>query len=111
MSREDFEAHLRLECEDADLSQHENGDYRDERIQLLFIGWRMQEKVRNRELYSGRIRKFFADNPDEELTYDDFKVKFELTDLAARTVVGRLAHQEGFLERVDVVRRRDRGMQ
>lgn len=109
-SMEAFEEAVMAEFSDADLVRLESGAYRDLRVRCLWTGWQMQHKVRNRELYSGRIRKFFEENPDEELTYDQFKTKFELTDGGARMVVHRLVYQEGFLERVDVVRRRDKGL-
>lgn len=44
----------------------------------------------NRAGPTNAIRKFFDDNPDEELSIEDVKVKFRLETFHARKVIGRL---------------------
>ena len=51
----------------------------------------------------GRIRAFFAANPDEELTYSDIMAKFGLTHVESRKAV-KLLRDRKQLETVHVIR-------
>ncbi len=46
---------------------------------------------------AGRIREFFKNNPDEELTKEDVEVKFGLTQRQAGSALDNL-RDAGFLE-------------
>ena len=54
------------------------------------------------------LRKFFADNPDEELTYPMLMAKFDCTYDAAHNAVKVLA-RHGEIESVHVIRTRAKG--
>ena len=56
-----------------------------------------------------RVRQFFADNPDEELTLDDMAAKFDASLVSCRSAVKDLV-REGGIESVHVVRARSKGM-
>lgn len=56
-----------------------------------------------------RVRKFFEDNPDEELSYKAIMAKFGCTMWTARKCVYELA-EAGYLESVHVIRRRVKGI-
>jgi len=49
------------------------------------------------------VRRFFKDNPGEELTYDDMRVKFDLSDRELYRLA-REMRKEGLVEVVHVVR-------
>ncbi len=51
----------------------------------------------------GRIRQFFLDNPDEELTYHDMAVKLEIPLSRVYTLV-RVLDRDGICEPVRVIR-------
>jgi hypothetical protein len=50
-----------------------------------------------------RFERFFAENPDEEMTYADICVKFDVTTLRARELV-KTAKSRLAIESVHVVR-------
>lgn len=52
-----------------------------------------------------RVRRFYADNPDEELTWPELREKFGCSRHTARWVVRALI-EDGFLESERLVRRR-----
>ncbi len=54
-----------------------------------------------------RIRQFFLNNPDEELSYMDMATKFDCSRDSARNAVAEL-RKAGMLESLHVVRMRDR---
>ena len=50
-----------------------------------------------------RIRQFFLNNPDEELTYKDMAIKFDCTPDAAKTAIRELKnHSSGAFETVHI---------
>jgi hypothetical protein len=51
----------------------------------------------------GRMRKFFEDNPGEELTYEDVSTKFGCTPRVAQIRITQ-AVREGWLRRETVIR-------
>jgi hypothetical protein len=59
--------------------------------------------VRRRNGSMARMRRFFEANPEEELTYEDVRAKFDLSD---RTAYARVqeAIEEGWLRRETVIR-------
>ena len=56
-----------------------------------------------------RITWFYIENPDEELSIPDIEVKFGLKKQTAQDAVAKLI-SGGKFERVDVVRRREKGI-
>ena len=52
---------------------------------------------------SQRVRRFFRDNPDEELTYAQMMVKFSISQDRVYELVKLMRH-EGLIEAVHVVR-------
>lgn len=56
-----------------------------------------------------RVRSYYLANPDEELTYQAIVTKFGCTLWTARRTVYVLIEQ-GFLESVHVVRKREKGI-
>lgn len=56
-----------------------------------------------------RVKCFFRDHPDEELTPTDFRLKFGVTEATRRWLIVALA-QEGLLESVHVIRLRSKGI-
>jgi len=52
---------------------------------------------------TSRLRQFFAANPDEELTYDDVMVKFNVSRRCAYVAAARM-EDRGELTRVHVLR-------
>lgn len=56
-----------------------------------------------------RVRTYYQSNPDEELTYQAIVAKFGCTLWTARRTVYVLIEQ-GFLESVHVVRKREKGI-
>lgn len=56
-----------------------------------------------------RLSQFFADNPDEELSYDDITAKFNCSRGTAEQAVSRLK-ADRLLESVHVIRLRTKGM-
>jgi hypothetical protein len=57
----------------------------------------------------GRLKRFYEDNPEEELTFPDICAKFSCSYGAAAEAVKQLRHL-GFLESVSVIRTRKKGM-
>ncbi|WP_428414413.1 hypothetical protein [Methylibium sp.] len=57
---------------------------------------------------AARIRKFFLDNPDEEMTYELLTAKFGAHHQTVRDAV-RVLRDEGLLEALHVVRRVEKG--
>lgn len=55
-----------------------------------------------------RVRQFFVDNPDEELTYEEMAAKFDTTINHCRELVKALK-DEGLIESVHVIRNRSKG--
>lgn len=55
-----------------------------------------------------RIRQFFVDNPDEEMTYELLTAKFGAHHQTVRDAV-RVLRDEGLLEALHVVRRVEKG--
>lgn len=55
--------------------------------------------------YVGRIRQFFQDNPDEELTHKDIAVKLDLPLSKVYTLV-RVLDRDGICETVRVIRKK-----
>lgn len=58
---------------------------------------------------TAQVRRFFEQNPDEELTFEDFRNKFGLSDTTARDLVKRLI-QLRELEFAHVIRLRSKGI-
>jgi Fic family protein len=56
-----------------------------------------------------RVRQFFENAPEEELTYEFIVIQFGCTLGTARKVVYSLV-ETGFLESVHVIRRREKGI-
>lgn len=54
------------------------------------------------------LRRFFADNPDEELSYRDIAAKFDTTVEYARDAV-KLLKDRGELESIHVIRLPSKG--
>lgn len=55
--------------------------------------------------HAKRVRDFFRRNPDEELTTDDIKIKFDLDDLQLRGLLAYLCKRgEIEVENVRIVR-------
>lgn len=52
---------------------------------------------------TNRVRQFFADNPDEELTVVDLCRKFDVTKAQAHVICQELAKQ-GAIEKMFIVR-------
>lgn len=57
---------------------------------------------------AARIRQFFVDNPDEEMTYELLTAKFSVHHQSVRDAV-RALRDEGLLETLHVVRRVEKG--
>ena len=55
-----------------------------------------------------RVRQFFAENPDEELTYEDMAAKFDVPVNYCREVV-RALKTKGEIESVHVIRNPRKG--
>ncbi len=47
----------------------------------------------NPDSLATRLRQFFIDNPDEELTYADIAIKFDVPQHSVATTIGRLRKQ------------------
>jgi hypothetical protein len=56
-----------------------------------------------------RVKRFYADNPEEELTYPALMAKFSCSKWAARWIVRTLV-EEGECESVHVIRLRVQGI-
>ena len=65
-------------------------------------------RARVKTSMTDRVRQFIENNPSEELTYADMRVKFDLTKTQAWRVVANLL-KEGVVEAVTVVRNRAKG--
>lgn len=63
---------------------------------------------RGRDLLA-RVRRYFIDNPREELTHQIILTKFDCNERAARFVVMTL-REEGLIESVRVIRNRQAGI-
>lgn len=61
------------------------------------------------ESLTGRMRRFFLDNRDEEMTYEMLSVKFECSVVEARTVVKTL-REAGVVESLHVIRHPSKGV-
>jgi hypothetical protein len=57
-----------------------------------------------------RVRRFFADHPDEELTAADFRSKFNCSEATRRWIMVALGGEGGELESVHVIRLRSKGI-
>lgn len=57
-----------------------------------------------------KVREFFVNNPDEELTYALLMDKFDLTRSYAAEIV-KILKDEGLIECVFVIRNRNHGRQ
>lgn len=64
--------------------------------------------MKQEESLTGRMRRFFLDNRDEELTYELLAVKFECTVQEARTVIKTL-REAGVVESLHVIRHPAKG--
>lgn len=71
----------------------------------------MSTRRTNPDKLPSRILSFFADNPDEELTYADIAAKFEVSqELARRTVRDLMdGRAKSLLESVHIVRLKAKG--
>lgn len=56
-----------------------------------------------------RVKRFFLDNPDEEVTPAEFRAKWSCTEATRRWLIVALA-EEGLLESVHVIRLRAKGI-
>jgi hypothetical protein len=56
-----------------------------------------------------RVKRFYTENPTEELTYPGVMEKFSCTKWAARWIVRTLV-EDGFIESVHVIRLRTQGI-
>lgn len=63
----------------------------------------MSRRRRHAESLASRLCQFFADNPDEELTYEDIAVKFGAKPDSISTTIGRL-RSSGKVDAAFVVR-------
>lgn len=57
-----------------------------------------------------RVRRFFADHPDEELTAADFRSKFNCSEATRRWIMVALGGEGGEIESVHVIRLRAKGI-
>lgn len=65
--------------------------------------------TKREEGLESRLRRFFTENPDEELTFALITVKFDVSIMHAREVVARMVAAEE-LESVHLVRARAKGI-
>lgn len=66
-------------------------------------------RPRDPESLFSRLRQFYEDNPDEELSFADAALKFGATRRNVESVVEQL-RKLGVLESVHVIRRREKGI-
>lgn len=57
-----------------------------------------------------RVRRFFAENPDEEMTAAQFRAKFNCTEATRRWIMVSLGGESGEIESVHVIRLRAKGI-
>lgn len=60
------------------------------------------------ESMTARIRRFFVENPDEEMTYELLAVKFDAPIYTVRDIVKHL--REAGVESLHVIRHRSKGI-
>lgn len=60
-------------------------------------------KERRKDSVTVAIRRFFKDNPGEELTYDDLELKFGIRDRQLYSLIGKLK-AEGTVDVLHVVK-------
>jgi DNA-binding Lrp family transcriptional regulator len=58
---------------------------------------------------TGRIRRFFTDNQDEEMTYELLAEKFDAPIMTVRSIVKEL-RKEGVVESLHVIRHPSKGI-
>lgn len=64
-----------------------------------------QRKAWSKVGLSAELRRFFSDNPDEELTYSDIEIKFGCSPGSARSAVAHLRSVGEPIEAVHLIRR------
>ena len=67
-----------------------------------------RQRALRSDSFEAKLRTFFDDNQDEELTPDLLREKFGVSQLKAREIVGKLC-RSGVLESVTVIRVRAKG--
>lgn len=65
--------------------------------------------MKQEDTLTGRMRRFFVDNPDEEMTFELLAVKFDAPVDAVRSVV-RVLREAGVVESLHVIRHPSKGI-